>query len=318
MQTTLIYNPNSGGNGIVNPEELLKALEAAGYQTVYEPTETEDDLDRVLDRKEGLVVIVGGDGAVRAVVTRILDRPVPLALIPAGTANNIAAALGIKGKPLEIVSGLKTPIRAPFNVGRCRAPWGVDYFLEAAGYGLYAAALAAYNPEDGKSLLRSIEAITETLGKMPTEYHRLRLDGQDISGEYMILEVMNTAAYGPRIKANPEADPGDDRFEIIRIKEDKRFGALDYIQGLLKEDLQDFPNVEISRGRKLEVIWNGFPVHIDGEVRPPGYKPPEEGNAIGETDHYESDDWDLIFDIMPKSIEFWLPPAEAEKNSDDR
>jgi diacylglycerol kinase (ATP) len=313
MKATLIYNPNSGGNGRVKPEEMVAALQAAGYQAVFEPTKTEDDLDRVLEGGEELVVVAGGDGTVRAVATRTIGKPVQLALIPMGTANNIAAALGLAGKPLEIISGLEKPIRRYFDMCLVQVPWGRDYFLEAAGYGLYANMLAEYKPEKGKSVLRSLEAISRTLSKLRTEHCSVILDGEDISGAYLLLEVMNTPAFGPRIKANPEADPGDGQFEVIRIREDRRSGVLGYIRGLVNEELAELPNVEVTRGQKLEISWNGFPVHIDAEVRPPGYEPPQEAEEGARSIHEEQVEGNLCFEIMPKSLEFWLPEPGPDK-----
>ena len=46
-------------------------------------------------RSADLVVVAGGDGTVRDAAERLVDSGVPMAIVPAGTANVFAAALGV-------------------------------------------------------------------------------------------------------------------------------------------------------------------------------------------------------------------------------
>ena len=52
-----------------------------------------------------LVVVMGGDGTVREAAAALLGRETPIAIIPVGTGNVLASALGIRGvKPgLEVI-----------------------------------------------------------------------------------------------------------------------------------------------------------------------------------------------------------------------
>ena len=248
MQAHLIYNPNSGGIEQFTETELLDSLRAAGFDAFYQPTSREDDLDAALENVEGLVVAAGGDGTLRAVATRLIGKGVPLAILPAGTANNIWRTFSVHASPKEIINGLKEPVSRYFDIGHVRAPWGNDYFLEAFGFGLYADILHFYEPEKGKSVIRSISALIQALSTPRPHRCRISLDGKDISGDYLLFEVLNTTAMGPRIKLAPEADPDDGLFEIVRIREDNRESLLTYISGLLVEELEELPGVEVSRG----------------------------------------------------------------------
>jgi diacylglycerol kinase family enzyme len=309
LQATLIYNPNSGGTDRLTPTELSDALVMAGYQPVYRATTREEDLDNVLDGSHGLVVVTGGDGTVRAVATRLIGRNIPLAIAPSGTANNIARALGIEGSPLDVVAGLSLPVRRYFDVGRIMAPWGEDFFFEAAGYGLYASTLAAYRPEEGKSVLRSIEALSQTLGTFEASHCQVLLDGKDLSGAYLLMEVLNTPAFGPRLKVAPEADPSDGLLEVLRIRDEQRPGFLNSLTGLLREELEELPGVELNQGRSLEICWRGEPFHVDGEVRPPGAKPPGEGEAGDRMIPLQErgKEQKICVEVLPQALEIWLP-----------
>ena len=68
-------------------------------------------------------------------------------------------------------------------MGRLSLPWGETYFLEGAGCGLFAEALAKYQPDDGKSFLRGIrdsnlDDVRENLSQ-PVSDTRLRIQNQN-------------------------------------------------------------------------------------------------------------------------------------------
>lgn len=306
MKATLIYNENARSTGDHSVEILQEALLAAGYQPVYTPTPKEDDLDGVLAGAEGgLVVAAGGDGTVRAVARRLLGRNSPLAILPLGTANNIARNFNLTGDPLDILAALAHPFRCPFDVGQVQTPWGADYFLEALGFGFYADTLSAYGSNEEKSVLRAIGAFTRTLPSYQARKFNMALDGRDISGDYLLVEVLNTNAFGPRLKVAPRADSGDGLFEIVRIRAGAREGFLSYIASLLTEELDELPSVETSTGRRLELQWTGFPIHVDGTLYPPLTGDPAP----------LVDDPRIVAEVLPHALELWLPhdPDQIEE-----
>ncbi len=95
----------------------------------------------------------------------------------------------------------------------------------------------------------------------------MTLDGHDLSGRYLLLEVMNTAAVGLRLRLAPDADPSDELFGVVRVREDERVGLQAYFSKLAAGDLETLPNIDIVRGRHLKLVWDGLPLHFDEEVR---------------------------------------------------
>jgi len=316
MQATLIVNPNSGIGAGTEPEELIEALRDSGYEPVLKSTSSEEELDSVLQGIHGLVVSAGGDGTFRAVATRLLEKEVVLTHLPLGTANNVGAALGIQGSALEVIDGLKNPVKRHFDIGVVTAPWGQDYFIEACGFGLYADALARYDPNEGRSFIRSLSSMFETINEFESHFAQITLDGEDISGTYRMFEVMNTNRFGPWIKLAPEADPGDSLLDIVRIRPDNDESLFRYVASLVAEDLKELPNVEVTRGRRLTLRWQGnFPFHVDAEIRPPGSERPEERAPAVEATNPDSHTEENVIriDVMPRALEIWQPSPPAEK-----
>ncbi len=319
MQATLIINPNSGGAEQGKPEEMIEALREAGYEPVLMSTSREEELDSALNDIHGLVVTAGGDGTFRAAATRLLGKKVTLTPLPLGTANNIGHSLGIEGTALEIIAGLRNPVKRHFDVGIVTAPWGKDFFVEACGFGLYADSLAIYDPHGGRSLLRSISSIIQTINEFETHSCQITLDGEDISGTYRMFEVMNTNRFGPWIKLAPDADPGDGLLDVVRIRPDSDESLFRYVTSLLTEELSELPNVEINRGRCLEIRWPGnFPIHVDAEIRPWINGSSKDQSPVIRAANLASDGNVIRIEVMPQALEIWQPspPDKTEQKEE--
>jgi diacylglycerol kinase family enzyme len=266
MQATLVYNSHAKNTSNLQPEQILEALRQVGYDATYTPTSKEEDLDRVLANVKDLVVVAGGDGSLRAVATRLLDRKVKIVPLPLGTANNIARTLGLSGKPLDIIAGLADPIERAMDIGCITTPQGINYFLEAMGIGMFADILEKYNPEDGKSMGRAIQTLLKTLNDYQPKFFHVNVDGQDLSGSYILFEIMNTPTMGYHYLLAPDAKPDDGLFDLVLVHAKQREKYVTFIKSVLTGTLERLPEVSIQRGRKLEIAWRGFPLHIDGEV----------------------------------------------------
>ena len=99
MQVTLVHNPDAG-EGRVSADQLLRTIGKAGYNARYQSTK---DLDwhKVLDMPADIIAVAGGDGIVGRVAKRCIGRGTPIAVLPLGTANNIARSLGLTDISLD-------------------------------------------------------------------------------------------------------------------------------------------------------------------------------------------------------------------------
>ena len=309
METTLIYNPQAGSTSKLLPDEILKALRQAGHNPTYSATATEKDLDELLAKAKGFVVVAGGDGSIRAVATRLLGRNISIVPLPLGTANNIARMLALTGAPLEIIAGLADPIERDMDIGRVVTPQGTEYFLEAMGIGAFADVMEKYKPEDGKSISRGIDTILKTLNGYQSKFFHINVDGEDFSGSYFLCEVMNTPTVGFHFMLAPEARPDDGLFDLVLIHANQPESYLKFMKGVLTGTLESLPEVSIHRGRTLEIAWRGFPLHLDGTVIA-GL------NGAAEVDNLSQMDEPALLDVskpylqvelIPKAVHFLVP-----------
>jgi diacylglycerol kinase (ATP) len=64
------------------------------------------------DRGADLILVAGGDGTINEVVNGMVHSPIPLAILPAGTANVLANELGL-GKTMERAAETLDTLRFP-------------------------------------------------------------------------------------------------------------------------------------------------------------------------------------------------------------
>lgn len=266
LRAALIYNPAAGGSSAASSDQLLAALAEAGYEPDHRATESEADLDAALAAPADLVVVAGGDGTVRAVASRIAGR-LPLAPVPMGTSNNIARSLGLTGSPLEVIAGLRSPRRNPFDLVRATGPWGEVTFLEALGWGLFADTLKRYDPDAPKSPVRGAQAVIGALTNLEARAYRLSFDGERLEGRYLLVEAMNTPMTGNSMRLAPNASTSDGLLDVVLIEEADGIGLLEYFSHFVAGTLEALPSVTIRRCRRLSLEWDGSPVHIDAEVK---------------------------------------------------
>ena len=98
---------------------VLYQLKAAGFRPKYQSSK--DGYRQTLRKRWDLVIVAGGDGTVARVARRLRNRDIPLAILPIGTANNIARALGLNGDIDSLISHLRMskPKRLDIGVARC-------------------------------------------------------------------------------------------------------------------------------------------------------------------------------------------------------
>ena len=98
----LIYNPTSGREEIkLRLPDLLQRLERGGIETSCHATSGEGDATiaaaEAVERGYDLIIAAGGDGTLYEVINGLADKPnrPPLGILPLGTTNDFARALGI-------------------------------------------------------------------------------------------------------------------------------------------------------------------------------------------------------------------------------
>ncbi len=277
MRVTLIHNPKAGANEQSSEDELLALIRAAGH-TVTCRSPKGDNWETALEDPGDLVAVAGGDGTVGAVAGRLAGRRVPIAVLPVGTANNISKVLGLADTSLErLIAGWAAARRIGFDSGVVHGPWGATRFIEGVGVGLLARAITeldakadvAFGRVDNREgrMTSGLKRLSDLVGNCPANELKITLDGQDLSDEYILLEVMNIQHIGPSLHVAPDADPGDGLLDVVLFTAEQRGTLGDYLANCLEGNPRP-PQWTVHRGRRLRICYEGSDMHIDDKVWP--------------------------------------------------
>ena len=232
MRITLVHNPEAG-DGDHSRRQLQRLIEGEGHEVTYQSAKGAE-LEASLAEPDDVVLVAGGDGAVARVAKVLAGRRIPIAILPLGTANNIAKTLGIRGSAEQLIAAIPTAVRRAFDLGVIRGP-GLDArFLEGVGMGLFTEAMcmikAGEEPENTeKKFARDCRFLRLLSRDFPVQRFSITADGDDLSGEYILCEVLNIRAIGPGLCFAPGADPADGWLDLVLVSESERGRLSDYV-----------------------------------------------------------------------------------------
>jgi diacylglycerol kinase (ATP) len=216
-RVTLIHN-DKAGHGRHRREELVELLEAAGYVVTYVRYK-HSDWEKALGRPAELVVAAGGDGTIANVAAAARPAGPPLAILPLGTANNLAKALGFY-QPLEqLVAGWSVERTRPFHLIEATGPWGRKRLAEGIGFAAIEQAIEDLpeTVEAEQACRRMADAVLGTA----SEHLELVLEGERIDQAFALLEVSMVPLIGPNLRLLAAADPTQPKFSIAFVGEDR-------------------------------------------------------------------------------------------------
>ncbi len=273
LRTLLLHNPKAG-DGTPDAETLSAALAQSGCD-VFHCTKQDKGLAEALARGWDLIVTAGGDGTVGKVVRRLTVRSIPLVIQPMGTSNNIARSLGVSARPEDLAAGLLTAGFRDLDTGFAIGPWGRRRFVEAVGIGAVAEAIENAAPKSALEdrIRKGRKELRRTLAKAKPHCVALRIDGQEIEGEFLFVEVLNLCFSGPRLPFAHRAEAGDSLLDVLFLDESNRTDVLDWIKDATELEP---PPLKLVQGRAVEIVWKDAPLRIDDRV----YTPPKKGATV--------------------------------------
>ncbi len=287
MRVTLLHNPKAGG-GDPSRDELVRALVDAGHAFTYQSTK-EKGLEHALEDPGDVVLVAGGDGTVRKAAEFLIGRGIPIALLPLGTANNVSRTLGLSDSVQEVIFRLATATRVPFDAGVAKGAWGETHFLEGVGLGLFPITMCLADQRhdnrvsradhEDRGLTRDLRYLRRVLSRMRPLSWQIEADGEDLSGEYFLCEVMNIRSVGPTLELAPQADPADGFLDLVLVAEQERRALREYLDARIAggETEAALPTRRVTR---VTIMAAGAEVHIDDRLERPHEKPSAVGGHV--------------------------------------
>jgi diacylglycerol kinase (ATP) len=277
VKVTLVHNPNAGAEDQQAWDDLIEMVRRHGHSAVYV---SDEDIDSETRREDlgDIVAIAGGDGTVGSVAKALIGRNVPIAILPLGTANNIAENFNLCDSTLDqLVASWQHARRVKFDAGIAAGPWDSTAFIEGLGIGLFASAMSkldsrhnlqlAQTEDTDEKIASVIKLLKEQLSDAPARKLNITADGRDLSGDYLLAEVMNITHVGPNLHLAPDAEPGDGLLDIVLVSKDER-SKLDLYLSKRLDGSNEPPELNVVHAKEVQIWWDGFDIHIDDKAWP--------------------------------------------------
>ena len=179
---------------------LLRAAPAEGYE---------------------LAVVAGGDGTVRLAVGALATTGLPLAIVPLGTGNLLAATLGIPRNPLDAAANLATATPTTIDSGMLTAGDVREAFAVAVGAGFDARVMSSTGRamKSRFGVMAYFATVLRMLPLLPVVEAEIVVDGRTFEMPTVAVLVANCGQIIPGLLGPRAAlDPTDGLLDVIAIR----------------------------------------------------------------------------------------------------
>ncbi|WP_199617713.1 diacylglycerol kinase [Paenibacillus alkalitolerans] len=219
----LIYNPTSGREEMRRRlPDVLQRLEGYGFETSTHATVGSGDATlaaaEAARRGFDIVIAAGGDGTINEVVSGLAEaehRP-PLGILPLGTTNDLARALGIPRSWDAAIDIIAEGHERKVDIGRLNK----RYFINIAGGGSLTE-LTYEVPSKMKTMLGQLAYYMKGLEKLPRLRPiemTVRSKEVELHEEMMLFLVANTSSVGGFERLAPDAKIDDGLMDVYLLR----------------------------------------------------------------------------------------------------
>lgn len=279
----VLLNPSSGKGAVGRQARaVLAALGSRGDEVVELRGDDAEHANAVVAEAVGVgldaLVAVGGDGTVHLALQHVAGTQLPLGIVPLGTGNDAALALGITSHTIEgsVPAILDGHVRT-FDVGQVIPAEGpARFFLCAVSTGFDALVNERANrmtwPAGSLRYVRAMLAELRTFRPLPYRALLGRGEGADAGepsdervDQAMFVVIANGPCYGGGMQIAAGTDMHDGRLTVIWVHELSRPRLLHLMPSVYSGGHLAYPEVERLELSEVRLDSPGLVAFADGE-----------------------------------------------------
>jgi len=263
----VVYNPTAGGSTRPRFDRVLEHLSRLGATVTVRETMDRGDAERIAANASSgtfdIVVAAGGDGTINEVVNGLVGSDLPLAIVPLGTANVLAAEIGMPLRARRIARAIVRGEVRSVHVGSVNG----RRFLMMAGVGFDAHVVANVDPRLKRAFGKLAYVVETLVGlfRFPYRHYRVIIDGTPHDAASVV--IANSHYYGGRFTCAPQARLDDPALHVCLFERSGPWSVLRYGWGLVAGRLHRLRDVRVIAGSGIRIEGaTGEPVQCDGDI----------------------------------------------------
>lgn len=278
MNVTLLVNPaaRSGAHSAaarVAAERLRELGVKATTVSGGSAAESSRLIRAALDLGTDAVIVAGGDGTVSLAAQELAGSTVPLGIVPTGTGNDFADALGLGGADARAAADLvgAGAIRAVDLARITRTDGSIRYFASVLASGFDSRVNDRANamrwPRGGSRYTLAIGLEFLRLRGIPFDLVLRLPDGtrEHLDEDLVMATVGNTRTYGGRIPICPDADPADGQLDVTLVRPMGRLRLARSLPRVYRGTHITLPEVVTRRVTGISLASPGVTAYADGD-----------------------------------------------------
>jgi len=269
----IIHNPVAGWRRVGRFRRTLAHLERHGCAITEQATTGPGDAETIAAAAGEVdgVVVAGGDGTVNEALNGLMQRPggpLPLAVIPLGTANVLAGELGLPVDPEGAARAIAHGRIVTAHLGQATFDGRTRCFALMAGAGFDAQAVARVRTRVKRTLGKGAYVLAGLEAAAGYRFPDLevRVDG----AAYRCAQVVVCKGhyYAGRYVLAPDVRPWLPELHVVLFDRPGSFNAARYALGMQLDRLQGMADVRVLPGARSVRIDGpaGDPVQGDGDL----------------------------------------------------
>jgi diacylglycerol kinase (ATP) len=299
VNIALLFNPAARAGAHTHAvARAAQRLRGHGVQTTVvsggSAAESSALLRTALELGIDAVVVAGGDGTVGLAVQELAGRGVPLGIIPSGTGNDFAGALGMRELDVEAAADLVIAgrVRAVDLARVTRSDGSIQHFASVLASGFDSKVNDRANamtwPRGGSRYTIALLIEFLRLRGIRFDLELVLADGtvERIDGDLVMATVGNTSMYGGGIPICPDADPSDGLLDVTLVRPAGRLRLARLLPRVYRGTHTTVREVVTRRVTSIRLASPGVTAYADGD--PIGALP-------------------LTVDVVPAALEVFAP-----------
>ncbi len=219
MKVLFIINPTSGRTS--NEKTILRIHDLAiekGFDFKFLYTTGKDDDSAIQEQLRSYqperVIAGGGDGTIQLVARNLIGSDFLMGILPLGSANGLATALGI---PQNVPETVDTVINSSHFFRMDMLKFNNDHYcMHLADIGINALMVKKYGDENQKGLLGYAKHLISSIQESTLLNYTIKTPEGICEKEGFMLAFANAHKYGTGVQIS-EGEVWDGKFEICNV-----------------------------------------------------------------------------------------------------